>query len=100
MTNARVALRSGFLHIPYLKNVAVYNVVILLVFFLAYLAMDFNKHFQTTSPLSVVGKMYFTLATHTSLGAPDVTPTTDFARSLVGLHVLFSWLQVFLVFAV
>jgi hypothetical protein len=63
-----------------------------------YMSMDFGRHFTCAQPVTPAGKVYFAMMTHASVGANDITPKTDAARTVVSLHALFAWLQLLLVF--
>lgn len=86
------------LHAKFLKTAVMYNVVVFIVFTCAYFLLDFNTHFTSAHPVTTKGKLYFSVMNHTAVGANDIVPITDVARVVVGLQVLFAWMQVLLVF--
>lgn len=85
-------------HVKFLKAALWYNAVVFLAFMAVYAGMDFDKHFTADKPVSLRGKWYFALMTHTTAGCNDIVPKTDFARTVIAVHVLIAWLQIFLVF--
>ena len=97
---------SSALHFKFVHASLCYNAIVFAFFLCVYLTMDFNEHFATASlgssvlgePVSRSGKVYFALMTHTAMGSNDITPKTDWARKVVGLHALLAWMQVLLVF--
>lgn len=98
MPNSKTTVVTSLWHIRFLKTAIVYNAVVMLVFYAVYALIDFNRHFRSRTPVSHTGRLYFMLMTHTASGSSDIEPATDFARSIMGLHVLAAWMQVFLVF--
>ncbi len=84
--------------VRFLKAAVAYNLVVMALFFVVYLFMDFSKHFSSSDPVTVRGKLYFMLMNHTAIGTNDITPKTDTARTVIAMHVLFAWMQLFLVF--
>lgn len=99
MANARTTtLGLGLWHVKFLKAAIVYNLVVMALFFAIYYSIDFSKHFTSPAPVTLRGKLYFTMMVHTAAGANDIVPSTDFARTVITLHSLAAWMQVFLVF--
>lgn len=100
-----MSIFSSAMHFKFVTTAICYNVVLFAFFLAVYFAMDFSKHFTSTSfqnmppaPVTTSGKVYFALMTHTAMGSNDITPKTDFARKIVGMHALLAWMQVLLVF--
>ena len=89
---------SGLFHVRFLVAALVYNLVVFTVFLAVYLRMDFDTHFSSERRVSNTGKVYFAMMTHASVGANDITPKTDAARTVVTMHALCAWLQLMLVF--
>ena len=98
MANGLKTMTMFLWHVRVIKAAIWYNAVVLGVFFLVYALMDFNKHFETKQPVTLRGKAYFTIMTHTAANVSDIIPKTDFARVVMGLHVLFAWAQLLIVF--
>lgn len=98
MTNAPRLMLAGLWPVKFLKAAVAYNIVVMALFFFVYLSMDFSKHFTSNGPVTVRGKLYFMLMNHTAIGTNDITPKTDTARTIIALHVLLAWMQLFLVF--
>jgi Ion channel len=88
------------LHVRLVWAAVVYNVVVFLAFTAAYMSLDFATHFTSVSrvPVSPLGKVYFSVMTHSSVGCGDILPRSDLARVLTGAHATLSWLQVVLIF--
>jgi hypothetical protein len=99
-------LLASALHFKFVRASLCYNALIFAVFMCLYFAMNFSEHFTTavvpgetwTKPVSSTGKLYFAVMTHTAMGSNDITPKTDWARRVVGLHAVLAWMQVLLVF--
>ena len=96
---------SSALHFKFVHASLCYNALLFAFFLCVYMTMDFSEHFSATSvlgefqpPVTRTGKVYFALMTHTALGSNDITPKTDLARKVVGLHALLAWMQVLFVF--
>lgn len=85
-------------HAKFLKAAIVYNAVVFMTFFTAYSFMDFNEHFESATPVTSRGKLYFAVMTHAAGSANDIVPKTDVARVVQGLHVVLAWMQLLLVF--
>lgn len=94
----RVTFVKSMTRVRLLHAALAYNLVVFLVFFAIYLRLDFAKHFESKEPVTWQGKLYFTMMMHASVGSNDITPKTDTARVVTGLHVMFAWLQLLLVF--
>jgi hypothetical protein len=77
----------------FMEGIVLYNLLVYAVFFSIYHAIDFEKHFEITTkaPPSTTFLAYFSFLTHANAMCSEVTPRTEFGRTLVGLHVLFSW---------
>jgi hypothetical protein len=70
-----------------------YNIFVFVTFWALYTALDFKRHFNTSSSLgdgaadaSFTG--YFTTVTHTTAGYGDCFPKTALSRFLVTAHLL------------
>lgn len=98
MTNSPRTVLAGLMPVKFLKAAVVYNLIVMTLFFAVYLAMDFGKHFTSHDPVTTRGKLYFMLMNHTAIGSNDITPKTDTARTVMAMHVLAAWMQLFLVF--
>jgi hypothetical protein len=86
-------------HVKLIHSLVLYNVVTLLVFLGIYLSIDFNRHFEsTTPPASAIGKLYFAIMVQTGVGSNDIAPKTDLARLVVSLHAVVTWSQLALAF--
>ena len=94
--------RNNFLlmswHTKFLKTAVWYNAVVFSLFLLAYLLIDFEKHFKSDEPVSTKGKVYYAVMAHTSSGPDGIAPRTDFGRMLTSLHVTLAWMQLMIVF--
>jgi hypothetical protein len=99
-------LLSTAMHFRFVKASLCYNALIFALFLVVYFSMDFSAHFGLASvpwepqlpPVTASGKVYFAVMTHTAMGSNDITPKTDWARRIVGLHAVLAWMQVLLVF--
>jgi len=61
-------------------------------FLLVYSLMDMKEHFGVPHTWSNV--CYFTATTHTTTGYGDITPKTSFAKWVVTLHMLITWIVI------
>lgn len=84
-------------HARFLNVAILYNCVVFATFLLIYSLIDFERHFDSRSPVTSERKLYFAVLTHTNGGANDIVPKTDIGCMLQSAHVAMSWLQ--LVFA-
>lgn len=98
MTNAVKTMFAGAVTFHFLKAAIAYNAAVFAVFLAVYLRLDFNAHFASNAPVTVRGKVYYALMTHTAAGCSDIMPSTDLARTVTSMHVLFAWMQLVLVF--
>lgn len=86
-------------HAKFIKAAVVYNAVVFTVFYAIYALMDFSKHFTAANPpVTLKGKLYFAVLSHTQGGANDIVAKTDLARLVQAAHVLLAWAQLLLVF--
>ena len=74
-------------------NLVTYNIIVFLVFWAIYTAIDFKKHFNTASALGTDAPDatftgYFTTVTHTTAGYGDCFPKTHLSRFIVAMHLL------------
>ena len=81
-----------------IKAALVYNVVVFAVFWAIYALMDFDVHFSSDRRVSVMGKVYYGVMTHTGVGCNEIAPKTDAARMVTATHATLSWMQLFIVF--
>lgn len=82
----------------FLKHAFLYNLLVFALFFVIYLFLDFEKHFVSTKPVTVSGKLFYTVMSHTTAGTADIEPKTDTARMITTAHVVMAWMQLVLVF--
>lgn len=80
-------------HRGFLEGIVLYNILVFAVFYSIYHTIDFEKHFTVASGVKVTSPflLYFSFLTHANAMCSEVVPRTEFARNLLGLHVLFSW---------
>ena len=81
----------------------VYQCTVFAVFTALYSAIGFKDNFNLpeTKPattVSLLTSVYFSLATQTTTGFGDIHPKTEFARFLVSIHLLCTWIPMLLVF--
>jgi hypothetical protein len=86
------------LRFRFLGNLLIFNLVIFSIFLPVYLLIDFNKHFASDKPVSVTGKIYFALVTHSNAMSGDIVPKTDVARSIMAAHIMLTWAQLLFLF--
>lgn len=81
--------------------VVAYHLVLLLLAWGVYSNLDFKKHFNVPekTPLNRTTVWYFTISTHSTVGFGDITPKTDLARNLVGIHLVLIMVPLLLIFA-
>ena len=83
----------------FLKGLVLYNVLLYCVFLSTYLIIDFHVHFNlppgSSDDVSTIA--YYTLLSQVQVMAGEITPKTSLGRTLLGLHVFFSWFVVVLI---
>lgn len=82
----------------FLGSLLAYNAVVFVVFLVVYLLIDFDKHFGSEKKATFADKLYFCLMTHSNAMAGDFVPRTAVARRVMSLHILFTWMQLLIVF--
>ena len=81
------------IHKNFMEGIVLYNLLVYAIFFSIYHVIDFEKHFEITTKAQPTTSFiaYFAFLSHANAMCAEVTPRTEFGRSLLGLHVLFSW---------
>ena len=80
------------------KSALIANALVFFVFFITYIALNFDAHFTSPGPVTIRGKLYYAIMSHTAVGSNDITPRTDTARMVTASHVTCAWILTFLVF--
>lgn len=92
-------MQSPSFRFHFLGSLMAYNLVVFAIFLPIYFAMDFSKHFTVAEgTVSLTGKLYFALVTHTNAMSGDIIPKTDTARRVMAAHIGLTWLQLLFLF--
>ena len=75
----------------FIEAIVLYNLIVYAIYVAIYSSIDFNKHFETTVPITPSFIMYFAFLTHANAMCAEVTPKTELGRNLLGTQVLCSW---------
>ena len=92
------ATTSAAFRFHFLGGLLAYNLAVFALFLPIYLFVDFDKHFASDKPVTLTGKMYFALVTHSNAMSGDIIPKTDLARGIMAAHILLTWLQILFLF--
>lgn len=78
----------------FLEAIILYNLLIYTIFVAIYSSIDFEKHFEITNGTKPTPAffMYFAFLTHSNAMCAEVTPRTEFGRTLLGFNVFCSWI--------
>lgn len=82
----------------FIGSLLMYNLVVFAVFLPVYLLIDFDANFASDKPVTLAGKIYFALVTHSNAMSGDIIPKTDLARQIMAAHIMLTWAQLLFLF--
>ena len=89
----RMRMIGAVLHNRVFDMLVLYNVMVYALAVAMYHLIDFDTHFEWTdkAPISSQKIMYYAFLSHSGVMCAECTPRTELGRSLLAVHVLFSW---------